>query len=357
MDESTINFPIPSTYARIIARVLNLPERDLGRLLQDTDLSTDILMPADETHISGEQQLRIMQNGRRIMARPEFGLILGQQLQPSAHGPLGYLALSSPDLMSSLESLRDYLPVRLPLVALDLKPEPDWIRCQLKINIDAHADEQRVAAECFVMVIQSLVEEVLGRQVTEATMSFTHQTPDYVSCYAQYLHSPFQFDSDSTSYLIPASLAHAPNVAGDTSAYRLAQQLCNKLLEQSPRSASSMAERVKTLLLMNPIESVSEPDVAQALYVSKRTLGRRLAGENTSYRKIRDQLLGELARRYLLESSQTVESVAAHMGYSDSAAFRKAFRRWTGMAPADYRKLHAAAGLFSSGDPRPPGDL
>ena len=68
--------------------------------------------------------------------------------------------------------------------------------------------------------------------------------------------------------------------------------------------------------------------MARALFVSKRTLARRLQAEHTSYRAIRESLLSELATRYLRDSSQTVESVSALLGYNDTAAFRKAFRRW-----------------------------
>ncbi len=97
-----MNFPIPTTYSRIIARMLGLQERELPGLLQGTGLSTDILLPGDDSYMSGEQQLRILENGRRLMGSPDYGLAVGQQLQPSTHGPLGYLALSSPDLHSSL---------------------------------------------------------------------------------------------------------------------------------------------------------------------------------------------------------------------------------------------------------------
>jgi AraC-like DNA-binding protein len=73
--------------------------------------------------------------------------------------------------------------------------------------------------------------------------------------------------------------------------------------------------------------------------VSKRTLARRLESENTRYRKIRDQVLLELAQRYLRESRQWVESIAGLLGYYDSAAFRKAFKRWTAMTRREFRRL------------------
>jgi len=75
------------------------------------------------------------------------------------------------------------------------------------------------------------------------------------------------------------------------------------------------------------------------MFISKRTLARRLEGEGGSYRLIRDQVLAQLAASHLRESGLSVEAVAALLGYNDTAAFRKAFRRWYGQAPGEFRGL------------------
>mgnify|MGYP001815395442 FL=1 len=344
MDSGTA-FPIPSTYSRIIARVARLQERDLDKLLSGTGLPRSILMPGDESHINGEQQVRILQNGRRLLQAPDFGLRLGQQLQPSTHGPLGYLALSSPDLLGALKALSDYLPLRLPWVAVELSIGTETICAELKflMSLDDNPVEQITMAEAFSVVLQSFVEAILGRPASEAQITYAHATPDYAQRYGDYLHAPFRFGSVSNSYRLPVQLASTPNASGDDASYRLTQQLCQQLLEQTPRSASSMADRVRTLLLLTPIESLTEDVVARRLYVSRRTLARRLAAEGTGYRQIREQFLHELARSYLLQANQTVDTVAASLGYHDASAFRKAFKRWTGMTPKDFRARSASA--------------
>lgn len=332
-------FLLPSTYSRIIARVAGLQERELGKLLADTRLPESIFMPGDETFITGDEQLQIMQNGRDLLGSADFGLRLGDQLQPSAHGPMGYLALCSPDLLSALYALRDYLPLRLPWVAVDIKVSKEQIHCalRLRMSFDDNAFAQVTVAECFAMVMQSFVEAVLRRPANEAVVRFAHRRPAHAASYEKFLHAPFSFACPQTSYVLPGELADAANATSDHSSFRLTQQLCNTLLEQTPRSSSSMADRVRTLMLLRPIDAISEPQVARALFMSKRTLARRLDREGTSFRQLKESFLTELARRHLLESRQTVETVAASLGYHDAAAFRKAFKRWTGMTPKAYR--------------------
>ena len=74
------------------------------------------------------------------------------------------------------------------------------------------------------------------------------------------------------------------------------------------------------------------------MFVSKRTLARRLEREGTGYRQIRDDLLSELAAKHLRESDLTVEAVAALLGYHDTANFHRAFRRWFKVSPSAFRR-------------------
>ena len=334
-------FFIPSTYSRIIARELGLQERDLERLLEGTGLSRSIMLPGDETHLTGRQQVRVLQNARRMQDAPDFGLRLGRQLNPSAHGPLGYLALSSPDLLTALRSLGDFLPMRIPFAQLDLALEPEWLRCSLSFKLPLGPDEERILLECFLLVVLSLVEAVLGRDLVEGRVELAYAEPRYRAAYGDYIHAPIAFSCDASALLLPTSLARVANASGEAASYAHAEQLCRRLLDQFPGSSLSMADQVRRLLLSQPAGSVGEAEIAHALFVSRRTLGRRLEREGTGYRQIRDEVLAELAARHLRESNLTVEAIALLLGYQDTANFRRAFRRWFGESPAKFRLRRA----------------
>lgn len=328
---------IPSSYSRIVARELGLQEKELPRLLEGTGLTGDILLPGDETRLTAAQQLRVLQNACRIRDIPEFGLRLGRQLQPSAHGPVGYLVLTSPDLLSALQALRDYLPTRIPFAQLTLTTDAQWLHCSLAFRLRAQPAEKRVLLECFALVIQAVAEAVLGRALTEARICLTYSAPDYARVYPDYLNSPITFSAPGNTVSLPLSTVQASNAAGDREAHALAKALCLKLMQQTPASHLSTRDRVRLLLLSKPAGSITEADVAQALFVSKRTLARRLEREGSAYHKVRDALLAELAARHLNESGLSVEAVAALLGYHDSANFRRAFKRWYGVTPSAYR--------------------
>lgn len=337
MSPTAEQFFISSNYSRIIARELALQERDLPRLLEGTELPRDVLLPGDETRLSGPQQLRIIQNARRISGAPELGLRTGRQLQPSAHGPIGYLALSSPDLLTALQALRDFLPLRIAFARLELELSGSWLSCRLNVKLDAPPEDQRLLLECFALLLQAVVESILGGRPAGARFEFEFAPPAYRRVYADYFHSPTLFSQTANQLLLPAELADTPNAVSDPNAYHLARNLCQELLERFPTTSLSMTDRVKRLLLSMPHGATSEEDIARALFVSKRTLARRLKQEGSGYRAIREQLFAELAARHLRQSGLSVEAVAALLGYHDAANFRRAFRRWYGQTPVEFR--------------------
>ena len=337
MEPRKDSFFIPSSYSRIVARVLDLQERELPRLLQGTGLPVEVLLAGDESRMTGRQQLRVLDNARRIGRAEDIGLRLGRQLDPASHGPIGYLALSSPDLYTALKSLRDFLPLRIPFAQLELEEIERALVCRIQFLLPADHAERRTLLECFALVIQALVEAFLGRRLTEALVAFEYPQPPYYDRYPGYFHSTTLFDQDTSQVLLPASLLDEANPQGDHQSYAAARQMCAQLLDQVPATALSMTDRVKRFLLAQPGGSVSEDDVARSLFVSKRTLARRLRAEGTGYRQIRDGIFAEMAALHLRQGDLSVESIAALLGYHDAANFRRAFRRWYGVSPQAFR--------------------
>jgi AraC-like DNA-binding protein len=338
MSDASEHYFITSNYSRIIARELQLQEKDLTRLLSGTGLSRNVLLPGDDTRLSWPQQQRIIQNAKIFNNLPDLGLRIGRHLQPSAHGPIGYLALSSPDLITALRALRDYLPLRIAFAQLELDQSAQWLTCTLRIKAEATADDERLLLECFALLLQALVESILGTALSDARFSFEFAAPAYTRVYADYFHSAVRFSQPDNQLQLPAELALTPNASGDPHSYTLARELCQKLLNEAPGVAQSTTDRVRHLILSKPAGSVNEEDIASALFISKRTLARRLQREGSAYRDIREQLFAELAARHLRDTELTVEAIALLLGYHDAANFRRAFRRWYQLSPHEFRR-------------------
>jgi AraC-like DNA-binding protein len=78
--------------------------------------------------------------------------------------------------------------------------------------------------------------------------------------------------------------------------------------------------------------------VAKALAMSRRTMTRKLEAEGTTFTALLDELRRNLALRYAASTDLLLTEVALLLGFSNAAAFNRAFKRWTGMAPIEYRR-------------------
>ena len=113
----------------------------------------------------------------------------------------------------------------------------------------------------------------------------------------------------------------------------------------TPVSTShTVANRIIELLPDGP---PSQKDIAEALHVSNRTLQRKLKDEGTSFIDLLQDARLSLARKYLAQPQRSIVEIAYLLGFSEPSTFSRAFKRWTGHAPAEYRAEITAERLAS----------
>jgi len=115
------------------------------------------------------------------------------------------------------------------------------------------------------------------------------------------------------------------------------QTACEGLLAEIADSPG-FAGKVYQALRLLPDPGAGMKAVASTFKMTERTLRRRLAGEGTSFSSIADQVRHAMATQHLQRPGASVEQIALITGFSDSANFRRAFLRWTGMTPAQFRR-------------------
>ena len=93
-----------------------------------------------------------------------------------------------------------------------------------------------------------------------------------------------------------------------------------------------------TIIERLPDGTPSQGNIAELLHVSMRSLQRRLNNENTNFKELLEGTRHELALRYIREQHRTIGEITYLLGFSEPSNFSRAFRRWTGMSPAEYRE-------------------
>lgn len=328
---------IPSNYSRLIARVLEFQVRDLPALLASTPLTIEQFMQED-TLLTSQQQIQILHNALRLSNDEAFGLHLGNQLTPATHGAMGFLANSSPNLLMALKAFQTYMPTRMNFVRLELITNQEWLECYYYIDLDVSPDIRRCLSEASATTLFEFAEHIVGRPLDEAKSSFTHAEPSYSERYVDYLPGQFEFSAPHILVKIPMHLCQIPNVSANHENYLLALYQCEMMLAQLNSTKGTYKYQIQKMMLSHPPGVLSEEEAAAELFISKRTLARRLQLEDTGFRQIRDEILSQQASVYLRDSNMSVEAIAALLNYHDSANFRRAFKRWFQSSPDQYRQ-------------------
>ena len=328
---------IPSSYSRLVARELGLQSRDLPGLLGGSGLSIEQFLEED-TLLTPHQQIQILKNSLAISNDETFGLRLGKRLTSPTHGAMGFLANSSPNLRMALQAFQTFLPTRMSLARIELNQSRDSLVIEGAFIVEIQGDLLRLLSETVAIIFLDCAEFIVGRPLVEAEFYFAHEPPTYVERYADFFPGKVNFSAPRIRARIPPEVCEIPNASANPELYLLALRQCETMLADLNADKSTCFYRVKKLMLSSPPGVPSEEEVAAAMFVSKRTLARKLEREGVSFRQIRDDILSQQAMSYLRDSNLTVDAIAALLDYHDSSNFRRAFKRWFNITPDGYRQ-------------------
>jgi AraC-like DNA-binding protein len=173
---------------------------------------------------------------------------------------------------------------------------------------------------------------------------FAHAEPNNVCEHARFFSAPVRFACGENALVLPTPRLDTPCVRADPALLAVLDRYAADRLARAPQT-HTLADRVRTTLAEQLVGT--EPGVARLaarLRMSVRTLNRTLAAEGTTYRALLDQLRHELAARNLADDRVSIAEIAFLLGFSELSSFYRAFKRWTGCTPVEFRQDRAAPG-------------
>ena len=184
----------------------------------------------------------------------------------------------------------------------------------------------------FLRMVRHFVRDARPESVT-----FEHPAPAYASEYRRIFEGAERFDHPFTGLVFDRELLGASQLHSDADFHGALKEQAEKRLSRMTHRLS-FTERVRDYLLERATPDRRDMDAAaRALGISSRSLRRRLAEEGSSYSAIVEEALAIMAKRLLSDEESSIEAIAYTMGFSDPSAFYRAFKRWTGTTPKEYR--------------------
>lgn len=293
---------------------------------------------ASGTRVSFNQMIEACRNAAQLSHDPHFAFHTGLRFHVTTYGMFGFAILSSATMRQALTFALRYHQLSTPLCDFSFREEHGRGKWTLTPFPHPRIDSAlyRFIVELESAAALTLTRDVMGSSFVAREVRFRFAPPRDASLYPQMYGCAVLFSQRENQCVFDASwLERAPQL-GNAITYAEVVKLCDVLLDEM-RLRIGLSGKVREVLLLNMMKQVSLEAVAKQLHVTARTLRRKLRQEDTSFRRLVDDLRLRLSIRYLRETDLAIGEVAHSLGFSDDASFRHAFRRWTNAAPAEFR--------------------
>lgn len=327
---------ISPVYARFVLRELLLRNMPEASLLIGTSLDREMLETGGDISVS--DFVRFLRNARQVSGDEKLGLMIGAQSNVVTLGAMGAAAVVAPTIRSGFQVMENFSRLHASYVKVESISSVMGLSIRLAFLEDL-GEVEKFHAEASVMILQNYLETLTGKQVNDAEYRFAFEQPTYASEYPDWLHSPASFGAPQTSIELPTHWLEIRSPFYNEDLWRQSHKALSKRIkalvdrEEQPYTAHIIAFLGSCETPLPDLEFV-----AKQLYMSARTLNRRLQIEGSSFRELKSQVLRRWANEYFLTTDDSVESIGAALGYQDTANFRRAFRAWEGCTPKEFKE-------------------
>ncbi len=273
----------------------------------------------------------------RALKDPSLPVEVGQSLTHRDFDVAGYAAHAAATLDLAFGVIQRFGRLHANDTGFERTQEEGGVRIYLKPSGPLPLSA-RCATETVMVQTVHIARELAGVRFLPLEVTFRHPAPSRTATHEAFFGLVPRFEAELASVLIANVDLDRPVLGADEGLHRLLVRHAEAALEALSPGRFFRAEVQRAVARRLPAGAASIGQVARDLASSPRTLRRRLDEEKTSFREIVDEVRRETAIRYLQEEKLSVDEVALLVGFSDGRAFRRAFHRWTGRAPAEHRE-------------------
>jgi AraC-like DNA-binding protein len=289
-----------------------------------------------DSRIPIEKYLFIQESAAEYTHDPCFGLHMGEYAEAGSWSILGYLMMNCTTLGEAMEKSGRYSRIIGNLI--EATAHLRFTKLKLVFNTPPHAP--KMSRHCFESTFSSLVRMVrtlTGKHLNPSEVTFIYPKPESTSEYERVFCCPVFFGHKENSMTVELSLGKTPILMANPELLAYFEQFAQDFIITIDRQKEFTKAFIKIILAHLDDESLTLQKVAHEMALSVRTLQKRLEDEGVVFSYLLKDIREKLAKKYLRED-YTVEQITYLLGFSEPSVFRKAFKKWCGVTPREYRE-------------------
>jgi len=350
-DSKTAQFPLPQKGEICIAPMVVLPDllREFGvapgTLLKPLGLTEEYFRNPDNP-IAYELMGRVVSESARATGCPHFGLLIGQRGNASTLGAPGFLLRHAPDVVTALNEAISNIDLhdRGATAFIEVGDATTLLGYTI---YNARVEGADQIGDAAVAIMWNIMRGLCGPEWQPTEVCFRHDAPADLGAYRRFFfQAPLRFNSLHNALIFSTEWLARPVQHADP---LLRHHLMQHVDDMRRYSNQDFREKAyQALLFLLGSQRCTLDKLARHFSMHQRTLNRRLKDSGTSFRELYAEARHQTARQLLCDTRSSIENIASLLGYSDGTAFNRAFSRWEGVPPAQWRRRSRTTGRQDS---------
>lgn len=336
-----------SAWVFAIVRALEDAQIDYPALLRGIGMDPDKLGDLNHRY-SQEQVTSLWITAVAATGDANFGLKVARHIRPSTFHVVGYAMSCSATLKRAAERFAHSARLISDSASVEFVEDQGGYRLSVDLNTGGRQPIYQTI-DTILAGFLMLCEWIQSAPVVPQEVTFRHRRPADDQDYQDIFRCNIRYAQPANSILFRATDLERQVPSANEELAMMLDEMAAKHLAY--RFASRFSRKVRDALVAQlPNGEPSKQETARRLAMTERTLLRRLRDENTTFQEVLDRLREELAYDYLRREELTMEKIAYLLGFSSSSAFSRAFMRWTGQRPSDWREGRPRIGTDAEGE-------
>lgn len=298
------------------------------------------LFDEPNSRIPASSMERLWTAAERLTGDADLGLHTAESYNPGALSIVGYVVLSCRTAGEALDRLARYVPLLNEGLQVRVRQHLGRTHCRFdaaeRFDSFLHRTPRQVMETMAAGIVLTL-KRLATAAVEPTAVTFRHPAPASSVEHHRILGPTVQFGQSENAVVFQSAALAANMLSADPALLEVFEGDARGRMEQL-ESRGAVSGRVLTLLgarLKGEVPPLAT--VASELAMSERSIQRGLREEGTSYRQLVDEVRKDLALHHLARPGTSATDVAFLLGFSEPSAFTRAFRRWTGLPPTQFR--------------------
>ena len=280
-----------------------------------------------------ELAIKLIESVAKESGQHHCGFLMGIKQDIHFLGIIGYLMEQSKDVLDALNALSQHLSIHTPTpVTIEDYGQLTGINFIniLPLSRQSYSNEMAMAQAMVIM------KTLCGNQFKPKSVHFNHARKSDSTMYERIFRSPVHFEQSKTELIFDSDLNNQPILRADP----LLKEILTRQIEQIKTDEfMDIRSQVEPLIRRSLQSQRYQIDrVAKHLSLHPRTLQRKLKDAGMNYSKIVEDIRKDVATERLKNSNITIMQLSDYLGYNDNTAFTRAFKKWFGETPVQWRK-------------------